>query len=162
MLAKVGKSGNPIHDTLWKYAIIVCILSSNHVIETLWMEGVWPWENHIQVIHSQSPILWSIKILRQPEKKTSNERNFGGWKINACKMKWLIIHLIVKIVHRELREPYGNLQNPTQMLSYNWLNLVSFRVDGYYPWFYLSKGRGRSPNPLVGTISSASPFYQMT
>ena len=27
----------------------------------------------------------------------------------------------------EHRELYGNLQNPTQMLSYNWLNFISFQ-----------------------------------
>ena len=29
--------------------------------------------------------------------------------------------------HWELREPYGNLQNPTQMLSYNQLNFITFQ-----------------------------------
>ena len=36
-----------------------------HVTEALWMKGVWSWANHIQTIHSQSPILRSTKLLKQ-------------------------------------------------------------------------------------------------
>ena len=40
-------------------------VSCLHVIEALWMEGVWSWADHIQALHSQSPILRSTKLLGQ-------------------------------------------------------------------------------------------------
>ena len=55
-------------------------------------EGVVSWADHIQATHSQRLILRSTKVLMQPE-KTSKELHWEHW------------------------EPYGNLQNPTQMLS---------------------------------------------
>ena len=36
------------------------------------MESVVSWANHIQAIHSQHPILRSMKLLGQPGKKNKN------------------------------------------------------------------------------------------
>ena len=58
------------------------------------MKGVWSWADHIQAIHSQSPILRSMKLQGRPTKTTSKRWNFGRWKINVCKMKGLIVYFI--------------------------------------------------------------------
>ena len=109
-----------------------------------------------------APILWSMKLLGQPE-KNSDRRNFSGWKINVCKMKgfihWELQH--------DLWEPYGNLQNPTQMLSYDQLKFYSFHgwsTKGTSSWWLVAlalwEGRGRDSILAVGIISSTSPFIE--
>jgi hypothetical protein len=125
MLAKVNKSGNPIHDALWKYAINVCILFSNHVTKALWIEGVRSWADHIQVIHSQGPNLWSMKMLGQPEKKLQMKEiladdksmfeRWRGWLFipsyeGICVGFWRFPMEFPKLLNGELREPFGNLQ----------------------------------------------------
>ena len=65
-----------------------------HVTEVLWMEGVLLWADHIEAIHSHShPTVY--KTVRAVWEKKFNGWNFGGWKINVCKMKGFIVHPIV-------------------------------------------------------------------
>ena len=60
------------------------------------MEGVVSRVNHIQAIHSQRPILRSMKLLGSPEFFCYNGWNFSGWRINVFKMKGLIVHPVVR------------------------------------------------------------------
>jgi hypothetical protein len=70
--------------------LIVSTTSVIHVFEALWMEGVWSCADHIQAIHSQSPILRCTKLLEQFETKFSTNEFWvdenicfqeeGGWQ----------------------------------------------------------------------------------
>ena len=87
--------------------------SSFHVIEAVWMKGVWSWAYHIQAIHSQSPILWSAELLGQLEKRFWCMKVW--WmKINVCQMKGLILHPLYESI--------------CVGFSYNWLIFISFQV----------------------------------
>ena len=55
------------------------------------MEGLVLWVDCIHAIRSQRSILWSTKLLGQPEKKKlPTDQN-----INVCEMKGLIVHPII-------------------------------------------------------------------
>ena len=80
--------------------------------------GVVSWADHIQAIHSQPPILWSTKLLGQPKKNSQwikNQRlQDEGVDCSSGRLGNSI-------------ENFGNLQYSTQMLSYKWLNFISFQ-----------------------------------
>ena len=125
------------------------------------------------------PIIY--EIVRVTWEKTSNEWNFSGWKINVCKMKGLICsshHMGAFVWDLRFQEGsrwsfyerisignIGNLQNLTQMLTYNRLIFISFpgwSSKGAWSWWswwliplvlLFIRGRSSIPPPLVGIIS---------
>ena len=63
-----------------------------HVIEALWMQGVWSWIDHIQAIHSQRLILRSTKLFGQPEFVFSKDEMLGDEKSMFVRWRgWLFI-----------------------------------------------------------------------
>ena len=63
-----------------------------HVIEALWMEGVWSGADRIQAVQLQSPILPSTKLLGKSKKKLPTDEILAdGKSMNARWRGWLFI-----------------------------------------------------------------------
>ena len=119
--------------------------TSTHVTKALWMEGV-----------CRGQTASKPSIHRAP--------SYGLWNYSSNQKKVSLD--ILWGIPLGFKEPFGNLQNPTQMLSYKWLNLISsqgWSSKGAWSWWLvpiLLEGRGRSLNSPVGIISSANPSIE--